>query len=246
MVKLRRALYRFLFFFKNPFKCIHFVLSKQVDYSRIPSIYFEKYLVDAKLIVEAGAADGVDTMRFACDYPNSRVLAVEPVIEQFLYLQKRFTPFKNVTILNLALSNQNGFAQIYLGDSEGHLGGLGSSSLLPPDQHQSYFPEIEFSRIQEVRTVTLEVLLRNESEVDLLWLDIQGKELEVLSSSLETFSSKIKVIHLEISRVQLYVGMPKERELRKFLKSAGFRCVIDRVGAISGNALYVNNRFFPI
>lgn len=246
MVKLRRLIYRILFVIKNPLKSISFVLSKQEDYSRIPSLFIEKYLAGAKLIVEAGAADGVDTMRFARDYPNSRVLAVEPVYEQFLYLQERFSQFKKVTILNFALSNQDGIAKIYLGGSEGHLGGLGSSSLLPPDQHQSYFPEIEFSRIQEVRTVTLETLLENESEVDLLWLDIQGKELEVLSSSLKTFSSKIKAIHLEISRVQLYVGMPKERELRKFLKSAGFRCVIDRVGAISGNAIYVNNRFFPI
>jgi len=184
-------------------------------------------------------------MRFSLEYPNSRVVALEPVNEQFTYLKKKFADFKNVEVYNLALSNHSGITQMYLGKSDGHLGGLGSSSLLPPDLHRSYFPQIEFSEIQQVKTVTLEELLMTESQVDLLWLDIQGKELEVLSCSKETFRLKVKVIHLEISRVSLYVGMPSEKEIRQFLEGAGFKCVEDRVGAIAGNALYINLRFFP-
>jgi hypothetical protein len=40
----------------------------------------------------------------------------------------------------------------------------------------------------------------------------------------------------------LYKGMPKPREIYRFLKDHGFICVIDRVGAVSGNALFLNTK----
>ncbi len=221
-----------------------FILSRKRDYSRIDISVIGKFVSNPQLILEAGAADGVDTMRFATIYQGARIIGLEPVHEQFMYLRDLFADFKNVEILNLALSGSDGTATMYLGRSQGFLGGMGSSSLLPPDKHQTYFPEIEFSDVQEVRTISLENLISDYLEVDLLWLDIQGKELEVLASSQEVFSSKVKVLHLEISKVPLYVGMPSEREIRLFLCNAGFKCVIDRVGAISGNALYINTKFF--
>ncbi len=245
MNEIKRLILRVKFFLRYPAKSLKYFFSNEKDYSKISFSLISKYIQDARLIVEAGAADGVDTMRFSLEYPNSRVVALEPVNEQFTYLKKKFADFKNVEVYNLALSNHSGITQMYLGKSDGHLGGLGSSSLLPPDLHRSYFPQIEFSEIQQVKTVTLEELLMTESQVDLLWLDIQGKELEVLSCSKETFRLKVKVIHLEISRVSLYVGMPSEKEIRQFLEGAGFKCVEDRVGAIAGNALYINLRFFP-
>jgi hypothetical protein len=76
--------------------------------------------------------------------------------------------------------------------------------------------------------------------VDLLWLDIQGMELEVIQSSELTIRRKVKLIHLEISRIKFYDATPSEKNIRLFLKNIGFRCVIDKVGAISGNALYLN------
>jgi hypothetical protein len=53
---------------------------------------------------------------------------------------------------------------------------------------------------------------------------------------------KVFLLHLEISNVELYKGMPKARDIYKFLKLHGFMCVIDRVGAISGNALFLNTK----
>ena len=109
--------------------------------------------------------------------------------------------------------------------------------------HQQYFPEIDFQYTERVNTQTLESLLLKYEFVDLLWLDIQGKELAVLRKSVDAFTQKVKLIHLEISRVELYKGMPSEEEIVSFLKNAGFICVIDRVGAIAGNALYLNTKF---
>ena len=74
----------------------------------------------------------------------------------------------------------------------------------------------------------------------MLWLDIQGMELDVMKASQDTMQKSVKFLHLEISRVKFYEEMPSERDIRNFLLAIGFKCVIDRVGAISGNALYAN------
>ena len=132
-----------------------------------------------------------------------------------------------------------------IGAADGQFGGMGSSSMLEPMKHQIYFPSITFNRKQHITIKTLETfMVENQIElVDLLWLDIQGKELDVLKASKRALIEKIKLLHIEISRVALYKGMPKESEIRKFLKDIGFVCEVDRVGAISGNALYLNTRF---
>jgi FkbM family methyltransferase len=230
---------------QHPVNALRHLLSHSNDFSRIPLELIEMYMTNPKIIVEAGAADGVDTQEFSDRFKHVKIIAIEPVFEQYLYLLKKFKDAQNVEILNFALSESDGTSLINLGHSEGNLGGRGSSSLLPPKKHTFYFPEIEFNIKEEVQTKTLTKALEGYQLIDLLWLDIQGKELDVLSASRDTFETKIKMIHLEISKVPLYIGMPKEREVRQFLKDAGFRCAEDRVGAISGNALYINLRFFP-
>ena len=79
--------------------------------------------------------------------------------------------------------------------------------------------------------------------VDLLWLDLQGKEVDVLAGSASALQEKVRFLHLEISRIKFYDHMPTLVTVRRFLKANGFRCLIDRVGAISGNALYSNKKF---
>ena len=109
--------------------------------------------------------------------------------------------------------------------------------MLEPMKHKMFFPSISFNRKQPITIKTLETfMIENQIElVDLLWLDIQGKELDVLKASERVLVEKIKLLHIEISRVSLYKGMPKEREIRKFLKDLGFICVVDKVGAMERN-----------
>ena len=196
------------------------------------------------VIVEAGAADGVDTMVFAREFPNALIFAVEPVNEQYKYLCEIFANEKNISLFNLAFSDQNGQSEIVIGESEGRFGGMGSSSIFQPLEHLRYFPEITFNRRQKIKTKTLESFLSENSIdfVDLLWLDIQGKEFDVLLASQLVVMRKIKMIHLEISRVKFYSGTPNERDLRQLLMNMGFECVVDRVGAIAGNALFLNSK----
>ncbi len=237
-------LFRFRFLFVHPVRSIRYFFSTNLDYSRIDILEIEKYAPTPELIIEAGAADGIDTMIFSRHFPRASIIAIEPVREQFNFLVEKFAKIPNVKLMNIALSNAQHQATIFVGEENGNLGGMGSSSLLEPTNHQKYFPSIKFPRTQTIQTLTLaDLIVRNgDKVVDILWLDIQGKELDVLAASKDCLTSRVKLLHLEISRVNLYKGMPKERQLREFLRSVGFKCVIDKVGAISGNALYLNSK----
>ena len=82
--------------------------------------------------------------------------AIEPVKEQYFYLKNKFLNQTNVKFFNLALSDKNGPQKIYIGSSNGHLGGMGSSSLLEPKEHTKWFPEIEFKKFEIIQTITLD------------------------------------------------------------------------------------------
>lgn len=239
------AVFRFRFLILHPIRSIRHLISNNMNYSQIDVEVIKVYLKHPSVIVEAGAADGVDTSTFASVYPESFIYALEPVKPQFDFLVTKFKEDKNVALFNLAFSDKNEEIQMNVGNGIGKLGGMGSSSLLKPLKHTTYFPEIAFNDTQSVTAVTLDSFLNsNKIEfVDLLWLDIQGKELDVLRASRKRLMASVKLIHIEISRVKLYEGMPNEKELRRFLKNAGFSCKVDKVGAISGNALFLNYNF---
>jgi hypothetical protein len=88
------------------------------------------------------------------------------------------------------------------------------------------------------------LFLKNIPIVDLLWHDVQGKELDILKEAEEQIIEKVKSIHLECSRIDLYENQSQFRHIKKFMDKINFVCRIDRVGAISGNAYYLNARKF--
>jgi FkbM family methyltransferase len=243
--KLARTAYRIKFLVLHPMKGFSYIFSNRKDYSRIDISEIDQYMKDPKVIVEAGAADGVDTYIFSKNYPNAKVYGIEPVMEQYEFLKMKFFYTKNIEISNFALAEKNGIGTINIGKNAESLSGMGSSSLLEPTKHMRYFPEIAFATKQKIQLITLVDFAKSFRLpfIDLLWLDLQGKELDVLDGSSEFLCENVLLLHLELSRVKFYAGMPTIRHVRKFLKRSGFVLLIDRVGAISGNSLYINSRF---
>jgi FkbM family methyltransferase len=233
---------RTIFLFAHPIKSIKKIIQPTLNLSYIDKSIFFKYVKEIKTIVEAGAADGVDTMEFVSIFPNATIFAIEPVSDQFNFLKEKFKCKENIRLHNLALDSKSGIAEIFIGSNSGYLQGHGSSSLMKPTQHKDLFPEIRFEFTEKVQTQTFEEFCSSNgiSAVDLLWLDLQGKEFEVILASEKFIRTKVNLIHTELSRIQLYEDMKIEREFNRYMKSLGFSSVIDAVGAVSGNRLYIN------
>lgn len=122
-----------------------------------------------------------------------------------------------------------------------------SSSLLPPAVALAReHPWLTFEQTLTVPVTTLEryAATHGIADVDLLHLDVQGAELKVLSGAGALLRS-IKVVWLEAEAVTLYQGQPLRDAVEGFMRSNGFLKVVDAVGPVTGDQLWVQARFFP-
>lgn len=237
-----RSLLKIRFAFRHPIKIIKKINNKFRSKNFSEKDLFLKTEFKIDTIVEAGASDGVDTLELIKYFPEARIYALEPVKDQFMFLTNKFSGINNVFLINKALDNQISKKKIYVGEDNGYLQGQGSSSLLKPQMHRKIFPEIKFEKFETIETITLTELLKefNITTIDLLWLDIQGKEFDVLTEFREDLIKRVKLLYLEMSRIPIYEGMPTLKKFTKFIEDSGFVCILDDVGAISGNRLYKN------
>lgn len=205
----------------------------------VPKSYFKPFLPADPIIVEAGAAHGVDTVEMAKTWPSSVIYAFEPIPSIFSDLNKRTSSLTNIYTVPLALSNQTGTAQMFVSGGDSHY----SSSLLEPKEHLNHHPTVSFNHTIQVSTITLDqwAIGNNISKVDLLWLDLQGSEPDVLRASPETLKT-VKVIYSEVSLKQLYKGTPLYFEFRSWLETQGFRVEREELAwEDAGNVLFVRN-----
>jgi FkbM family methyltransferase len=146
----------------------------------------------------------------------------------------------NVTCYQIALSNQNGEQTFYV--SEG--GSDGSSSLLEPKDHLTDHPDTFFNSHVLVSCLTLDTWAEkyNVEFVDLLWLDMQGFELDMLKASKKILPT-VKAIHTEVSTKETYKGVPLYSVLRQYLESKGFKVAVEAIppGADMGNVFFVRS-----
>ena len=229
----------------NPINASKKILFPALRNSDIDITDLEEKIGKIQIIFEAGAADGVDTNKFLKLFPNSKIFCLEPVIDQYNLLKKKFIKNSRVRLKNLALSDSNGSTEINIGSTGKAIDGMGSSSISQPKLHKKYFEHIKFEKLQPVKTVTFSKAceLFKIKKIDLLWLDLQGLELKVITSSSSYIEKNVKSFHLEISNVKLYEDSPSPNEIKILMNNLGFKLVKKNVGALAGNALYINTRF---
>lgn len=119
--------------------------------------------------------------------------------------------------LKLALSDRSGEAQLHIS------GNLVSSSLLPMDaDHIEADPRSAYVKAETVPLGRLDAL--DLSPYQNLWLkiDVQGTEATVLDGAAEVMH-RVRVIQLELSLRELYVGQSSLLELLGSLSAKGYQ-----------------------
>ena len=86
-LKLTLIFFRLRFLFQHPVRSIIYLAARKKDYSKITIEELSKYLDNPKVIVEAGASDGVDTLMFAQNFQGVTIFAAEPIKKQNLRLE---------------------------------------------------------------------------------------------------------------------------------------------------------------
>ena len=201
--------------------------------------YIGRFLPPAPVIVEAGAYEGGDTREMSALWPKAYIHAFEPVPPLFERLTAATRDLRNVAVYPLALGGRSGRVRMHV--SKG--ASTASSSLRAPKQHLMEHPDTRFDQDTDVVVITLDewAAQNGVGQVDFLWLDVQGCELDVLKAGEHVLRS-VCAIHLEVCLKEMYEGVPLYPELRRWLEERGFRVLCEALPwPDMGNVLFVRH-----
>ena len=190
------------------------------------------------LVIEAGAWNGDDTYKLSRIFDDSIICGVEPIPEMYDLLSDRFRGNEKIKLYNNALSGSSKIVKLYYGSDLNP-----SGSLNKVDLHNKIFKTL-FDKEVSITSVTVDSIMEDYPNlmVNLLWLDIQGSELEVIKSISQSKLQRIRFIHTEISHLNLYENQPTKNHFFEYMESVGFQCVISRHPLFSGNYIFRNSQ----
>jgi FkbM family methyltransferase len=214
------------------------------SYRKVPPTVTELYLNVKEflprdpVILEAGAHMGFDTYGLSKVWPSGQIHAFEPVPSVYDSLVQRVMKCKNVKTYNIALGKENGTAEMYVSGGTS----TASSSLLQPSKHLNLFPSVTFADKINVQLKKMDDWLHDQNldRVDLLWLDMQGYEVNALLGATKILQ-KASVIYTELCKTELYAGLVTQEDYIAFLKQRGFELVsVTGDGEVS-EGIFVNS-----
>jgi FkbM family methyltransferase len=240
-MRIGRIIEKIILKLKIEFRFVQKRFDRSVSYNEcINKNHIRRYLPQAPVIIDAGAHVGGDSIEMCRLFPGSVVHAFEPVPAIFERLKYNTRKFDRIHCYQLGLSNQTGVQELHVSSGASD----GSSSFLQPKDHLTDHPDVFFEEDITVHAITLDdwAASANINHVDMLWLDMQGYELEVLKASTAILPT-VKAIHMEVSLRSTYDGVPLYHELREWMAEQGFRVEVEAlpVGWDMGNVLFVRN-----
>lgn len=176
--------------------------------------------------VDIGCAQGLyldEMLRLA---PAGHHLAFEPIPALYKNLQSRFGSHPNLTIHNLALSNEAGQAKFHWNVSNPGWSGL-SERDYPSDQDQIEVLDVALERLDD--------LIPADLRIDLLKIDVEGAELKVMEGAVGTLERCRPIVIFEygLGSAEFYEAWPEQ--MFDLLEGIGL-AVVSMEGFLAGEA----------
>lgn len=139
-------------------------------------------LDDVELIIDGGANVGYASILYANQFPGAIIYAVEPDRENCKVFRLNCSGYNNIHLLEGALWSESGIVRI-------------EDRTAPPDSYRIS----PIGQSEEISAYTINDILRlsGKDRIDILKLDIEGSEIEVLSTS-DQWINRVRVLCLEL------------------------------------------------
>lgn len=201
---------------------------------------------NARVVVEIGAKDCTETVGLAERFPKAHIYSFECNPATLPLCRSKVAGNVSITLIEKAVSDRDGVVTFFPIDAEKTKtpwmdGNQGASSLFRASG--KYPKETYVQKEITVPSVTLLSFMKEKSisEIDLLWMDIQGAELMALKSAGEQLLG-VKIIHLEVEFMEIYSNQPLMADIKDYLNKNGFSLyAFTNFGRYSGDAVFVNN-----
>lgn len=160
-------------------------------------------------------------------------VAVEAEDTHFKFLKKYFKIHnlkpKDHKLVNAAIDTEEKYVSFHMGESKDWYGQCIDEN--SPIQKRSILELLtrlylrlkdkkDPRRLEGVRTITLNSLLMPYKRVDLIDMDIQGKEFEIIKASITQLNEKVKRLHIGTHSHEI------EKNLEHFLRSEGWKPLV--------------------
>ncbi len=139
----------------------------------------------ADIIVDLGANIGLSVLYFKSQYPDAKIIAIEPEKRNFSLLHKNVGSLPDVHCMNNAIWNSSRQLGIY--DV-----GLGEYGYVINEEQED--------EIESVKSITLTEIIEQFKleKIDILKIDIEGSEKELFSENFEAWLPYVKSIIIEL------------------------------------------------
>jgi len=185
------------------------------DISKFAKTIDSKIPNGPNVILDVGSRDLQQSIQFKERYPKARVIAFEPnpaCIKQCKKNKKKW----DIVLMEFAVSDKEGTFDFWSVDVN-----IGGSSLLEPidvpGSKGNKWNKIAVS-VKRLDTVLAELAI---TEVDVVWMDVQGVELLALKG-MGDYIHNVKCLHLEASPNPYYKEHILKNELEQFLTENNF------------------------
>jgi FkbM family methyltransferase len=185
-------------------------------------------LPPAPLILECGANDGSETLKFLRRWPDAKIFCFEPeprAIEQWRSNVKD----TRAELFEFALGKSDGSAEFYRSSGTcpfmGHEGDWNKSgSIREPLAHKEIWPWVKFDEQIEVSVRSLDSWAEEKQLgiVDFMWADVQGAEEDLIKGGMKTLS-KTRYFYTEFYDIEVYRGQAGLAKILESLK--GWRII---------------------
>lgn len=175
-------------------------------------------LSQVKHVLDVGSRDAEEAVKLADHFPNAIVHAFEPNPPQYRTCVATSKKNSRVQVYQLALSNVEGELDFHVATDN-----VGASSLLKP----TFIPHTGHNKYEVIKVpcVILDDWCKlNNVQPDILWMDVQGSELNVLKGGIEALKT-VKAIATEVGLIPYYEGHTMKDDILKFLDEQGFELV---------------------
>jgi FkbM family methyltransferase len=143
------------------------------------------FVDDVRVVFDVGANCGAASVHFARHYPDAVVHAFEPGREARSYLERNVAGLGNVIVHPIGLYSENGQARLYKGD-----GDLGMASVMRRTVN------LDESESVQLRAAGAWASEHGIERIDILKVDVEGCEIEVLTS-LTALLPTVKALFIE-------------------------------------------------
>lgn len=190
--------------------------------------------IDPKTILDIGSRDLDQSIEFRQRFKDAKILAFEPNPQQKNICQEKAARY-NIDFYSIAISKIDGVIEFNAVDPSCKDPNIGASSILnfsdelvkQSIKRHSEMP-VQTNKIK-VESRNLDNFLNEKgiTNIDVIWMDVQGLELEILKSS-PIIISNTRLIHLESEFRTIYKDQPLYPEIKEYLESIGFKEVYNR------------------